>query len=125
MEDGASIIIEAAWAINMAESKEASTTLCGTLAGAEVKSGMSYATDELVYNRPHNGMLTEENLTSGGNVAYFTGGSKGPGYLEAKQWLEAIIEDKEPLVKPEEAFVVTKILDAVYKSASENKEIKL
>lgn len=125
MEDGASIMLESSWAINMSESKEASTTLCGTLAGAEIKSGMSYAKDELIINRPHNGLLTEESLTSGGNVAYFKGGQKGPGYVEAKQWLEAIIEDKEPLVKPEEAFTVTKILDAVYKSAAQGKEIKL
>ena len=123
MEDGASIMLESSWAINMAESKEASTTLCGTLAGAEIKSGMSYKNDELVINKPHNGLLVEETLTSGGNVAYFKGGKTGPGVLEAKQWLEAILEDKEPLVKPEEAFVVTKILDAVYKSAVETEEV--
>ena len=48
------------------------------------------------------------------------------GYVkECKQWLEAIIEDKEPLVKPEQAFVVTQILDTIYKAAAEGHEIAL
>lgn len=42
MKNGATINLEAAWTINMLDSREASTTLCGTLAGAEVHSGMSY-----------------------------------------------------------------------------------
>ena len=39
-----------------------------------------------------------------------------PGYLEAKQWLECIINDSEPVVKPEQALVVTQILEAIYKA---------
>lgn len=39
--------------------------------------------------------------------------------------LEAILEDKEPLVKPQQAFVVTQILDNIYKSAKEGEEIHL
>ncbi|MFR3161110.1 MAG: hypothetical protein ACLTQG_04320 [Hungatella sp.] len=46
-----------------------------------------------------------------------------PEFLEAKQWLEAIVEDKEPLVRPEQAFVVTKVLDNIYKSAATGKTI--
>ncbi|MGQ4665272.1 Gfo/Idh/MocA family oxidoreductase, partial [Metabacillus halosaccharovorans] len=43
--------------------------------------------------------------------------------LEAKQWIAAVKEDKEPLVQPEQAFVVTKILDAIYQSAETGKEV--
>ena len=125
-ENGAAIQLEAAWAINMRESREASTTLCGTKAGAEVYSGMSHATDKLIINRGHNGLLTDEEICEAGNVAYFEGGLGGePGYLEAKQWLEAIINDTEPLVKPEEAYTVTRILEAIYQSDKEGKEIRL
>jgi len=123
MADGATIYLEASWAINLLESKEASTTLCGTKAGAEIHSGMSYLTNELIFNRSCHGMLTEEKESGVGAIAYFEGGKDAPGVLEAKQWLEAIINDGEPLVKPEQAFVVTKILDAVYKSAETGKEI--
>lgn len=123
MEDGSTIYIEASWAINLLESKEASTTLCGTKAGAEIHSGMSYPQAELIYNRAHHGMLTEERNTKGGSIAYFEGGKDAPGVLEAEQWLNAILHDIEPLVKPEQAFVVTKILDAVYQSAATGKEV--
>ncbi len=52
-------------------------------------------------------------------------GGGSPADKECKQWLEAIIEDKEPLVKPEQAFVVTQILDTIYKAAAEGHEIAL
>jgi len=123
MEDGSTIYLEASWALNVLESKEASTTLCGTKAGAEIRSGMSYPQNELVFNRSHFGLLTEEHSTKSGSIAYFSGGSDAPGVKEAKQWLEAIINNTEPLVRPEQAFVVTQILDAVYKSAETGKEI--
>lgn len=124
MEDGSCIQLEAAWAINERDAKEASATLCGTKAGAEIISGMSYPQDTLVINRGHNGHLTEETLTPSGRVAYFEGGAGEPGYEEAKQWLNAVLNGTEPLVKPEQAFIVTKILDNIYKSAREGREIR-
>lgn len=123
MENGATISIKAAWAINLMESREASTTLCGTKAGAEIHSGMSYEHDELYYNRGKNGQLMDEKMCTGGAVAYFSGSQNEPGCVEADQWLKAILNDTEPLVKPEEAFIVTKILDSIYKSANTGKEI--
>lgn len=124
MRNGATIILESSWALNVTESKEASATLCGTLAGAELKSGMSYPHDDLIINRGINGQLMEEHISPGGQIAYFEGSGSEPGRIEASQWLDAIINDTEPLVKPEEAFTVTKILDTIYKAAAENKEIK-
>ena len=125
MEDGSVINLEASWALNVRESKEASTTLCGTKAGAEILSGMSYQEDQLIINRGHCGELTEETISAAGNVAYFEGTNGEPGTLEARQWLEAIRDDTEPLVKPEQAFVVTQILEAIYKSADTGKEVLL
>ncbi len=124
MKNGALINLEAAWAINLRESKEASTTLCGTKAGAEILSGMGYPVDQLIYNRGRNGQLMEEHISAKGNVAYFEGANGEPGVLECKQWLEAILNDTEPLVKPEEAYVVTRILEAIYDSDKAGKEIK-
>ena len=125
MADGSAINLEASWALNVRESKEASTTLCGTLAGAEILSGMSYAKDELIINRGHNGVLMDEHMAGGGNVAYFEGATGEPGYEEAKQWLNAILNGTEPLVKPEQAYVVTQILEAIYRSAELGKEVYL
>ena len=44
---------------------------------------------------------------------------------EAKQWLECLLdESKQPLVKPEQAFTVTRILDAIYRSAASGEMVK-
>ena len=124
--NGAAVQLEASWAINMQTSREASTTLCGTKAGAEVYSGMSFPQNKLIINRGHNGLLTDEEICGAGNVAYFEGGlGEEPGLAEARQWLDAIINDTEPLVKPEQAFKVTQILEAIYESSATGKEIVL
>jgi predicted dehydrogenase len=123
MENGATIFLESSWALNVLESKEAAMTLCGTKSGAQINAGMSYPNNELIYNSSRNGMLTEESNSASGNIAFFEGSTNTPAALEAKQWLDAVKYDKEPLVKPEEAFVVTKILEAIYKSAETGKEI--
>jgi predicted dehydrogenase len=125
LEGGAAIYLEASWALNVLDSREASTTLCGTLAGAELRGGMSYAREELLYNRGHNGLLTQESLSAGGAVAYFGGGAGDPGLLEATQWLDAILNDTEPLVKPEQALTVTRVLEAIYRSAATGAEVAL
>lgn len=124
MKNGATINLEASWALNILESREASTTLCGTAAGAEIHSGMSYGQNELIYNRGRNGQLMEERLSPVGGVAYFGGGGGEEGTVDCRQWLEAVKNGTQPLVKPEEALVVTRILDAIYQSAKEKKEIR-
>ena len=126
MKNGATIFLESAWAINLRESREASCTLCGTKAGAEIIGGMSKAEGEydLIFNKTDYCQLTEETLSPGGTIAFFEGSSDKPEEVECKQWLEAILNDSEPLVKPEQAFTVTKILDNIYKSAAQGKEIK-
>lgn len=123
MADGATINLEASWALNILDSREASTTLCGTLAGAEVHSGMSYMNDEVIINRGHNGKLTEERISANGKIAYFNGKSEEPAVLEADQWLRALETGSEVMCKPEQAFVVTKILEAIYESAKTGKTI--
>jgi len=123
MKNGTTITLEAAWAINISESREASTTLCGTKAGAEIYSGMSYPQNKLVYNRGRNGQLMDETLAGGGAVAYFKGGAAEPGVIDNRQWLESIIHNTDPVVKPEQAYVVTQILEAIYKSAETGREV--
>ena len=82
MKNGATIGLEASWAINMLDSREASTTLCGTEAGAEIHSGMSYPKNELIYNRARNNQLMEETLSSVGSIAYFAGGAGEEGTVD-------------------------------------------
>lgn len=124
-KNGATITVEASWALNILDSREASTTLCGTEMGAEIRSGASYKTDELIFNGTRHGQLVHESLSDVSAVAYFEGRNDPPGVVEARQWMDVIINDTEPVVKPEEAFRVTQVLDAIYRSAAENRQIVL
>ena len=38
--------------------------------------------------------------------------------------MEAILNDTDPCVLPEQAFTVTKILDAIYRSAALGREVR-
>ena len=35
---------------------------------------------------------------------------------EARQWIQAVVEDLDPIVLPEQAAVVTQIIEAIYQS---------
>ncbi len=124
MADGATIFLEASWALNTTDEKEAAITLCGTEAGAEVTGGMDRPY-QLTLNGSKHGRLFDEKMVATGSVAYFSGASSDPGNLEAAHWLRAIHDGTEPLVKPEQALVVTQILEAVYKSAESGKTVEL
>lgn len=117
MKNGATIILESSWALNVVETGEAKTLLCGTEGGADMKNGLRI-------NGEKNSRLydTQIDLSSGG-VAFFSGAEETDAYREAKAWVEAILEDKEPLVKPEQALVVTEILEAIYESARTGKAV--
>lgn len=117
MENGATIILESSWALNTLDEGEARTSLCGTEGGADMKDGL-----RLNYVDLGRMNVQKPDLNAGG-VAFFSGKSMSESDLEARLWIDAILNDKEPLVKPEEAAVVTEILEAIYNSAKTGKEI--
>ena len=44
--------------------------------------------------------------------------------LEARMWIDHVKDDSKPLVtKPEQAYVVTQILEAIYRSAETNRPV--
>lgn len=117
MKNGATIIVKSSWAINLADSREAMCILAGTKAGADCHDGLRINTVKY-------GKQSIEKIACGaGGVAFYDGKSASPSDIEAKQWIDAVINDKEPLVKPEQAFVVTRILEAIYESAKTGKEV--
>ncbi|HCM5830595.1 Gfo/Idh/MocA family protein [Klebsiella pneumoniae] len=125
MENGATIFLESAWVLNTTDAKEASTTLCGTEGGAEIIHGMGISTGRVVINKSQYGQLVTEEPTSMGGVAFFDASASSDGVLEAIQWIDAVKNNKQPLVKPEEAYVVTCVLEAIYKSNETGETIKL
>ncbi|MGL4336727.1 MAG: Gfo/Idh/MocA family oxidoreductase, partial [Turicibacter sp.] len=117
MENGATISLESSWALNIREAGEAQVTLCGTKAGADMKDGLQ------INGHAHGRKYVNKIDLNAGGVAFFEGASDRPDVLEAQQWINCIINDTEPLVKPEEALVVTQILEAIYESAKTGKAV--
>ncbi len=118
MKNGATIIVKSSWAINLAESREAMCVLAGTKAGADCHDGLRI--NSVKYGR----QIIEKVACNADSVAFYDGQTDLAPDLEAKQWIDAVINDTEPLVKPEEAFMVTRILEAIYESAKSGKEIE-
>ncbi|EXX87271.1 oxidoreductase [Paenibacillus darwinianus] len=117
MENGASIVLESSWALNTLEVDEAKVTLCGTKAGADMKEGLRL-------NGEHNSRLYVNNIElTGGGVAFYEGNSEDPAELEARMWIDAVLNDKELVVKPEQALVVSEILEAIYESSRTGKAV--
>ncbi len=117
MENGATISVESSWALNVANPIEAATLLCGDKGGADMFDG-------LTINSVKHGRQTVENPNfDAGGVAFFEGSSSDPAELEARAFYDAIINDKPVPTKPEQAMVVTQILEAIYESANTGKPV--
>jgi len=117
MKNGATIVLESSWALNVLDFGEARTLLCGTEGGADMNDGLRLNGEKL-------SRLYETKVDFGsGGVAFFEGQQENDATREARYWVEAILEDKEPLVKPEQALVVTEILEAIYESAKTGKTV--
>ncbi len=115
MKDGATIHLEASWALNSLEVDEAKTSLCGTKAGADMKDGLRI--NRVQYDR----QCIEKPDTNSGGVAFFSGAAEEPQDIEQRVFYNAIVNSKELVVKPEQAIVVTRILEAIYESARTGK----
>ena len=116
MKNGAVIYLKSSWALNMADPKEAITTICGDKAGADMLAGLRI-------NGVKNGRqyIMKPNFSTGG-VAFFDGaGGKEPADYEAANFSAAILDGQELNVKPEQAAVVTRILEGIYKSQQTGK----
>ena len=112
MQDGATIILESSWALNTLDVQEAKTTLCGTKAGADMVDGLRF--NMIDFNKQ---TIKKPSLESGGVAFYSGAASDDCSDVEAAQWIDSIINDTTPLVLPEQALVVTEILEAIYTSA--------
>jgi predicted dehydrogenase len=117
MENGATIVLESSWALNSLDVREAQTTLCGTEGGADMINGLRI-------NGENFSRLYETNIElNAGGAAFYEGKSESAADLEARLWIESILNDTEPVVKPEQALVVTEILEAIYESSKTGKAV--
>ncbi|MBQ2676233.1 MAG: Gfo/Idh/MocA family oxidoreductase [Clostridia bacterium] len=118
MENGATIFLESSWALNTLDEGEARTSLCGTKAGADMRDGLRINKCDM------NVLETIKPNLDGKGVAFFDASSgPSPADAECKTFYNAVIDGKELIVKPEQALVVTEILEAIYTSSKTGKAV--
>ncbi len=113
MENGATINLEASWALNTLDAREAVTTLCGTLGGADMNDGLRF--NGIRNNQKY---MFIPQLEGKGAAFYSAGKAESPADREERLWIDAVVNNTSPLVLPEQAYVVTCILEGIYKSAA-------
>lgn len=119
MADGATIVLESAWALNTLDVDEAKTSLCGTKAGADMKGGLR--TNSVKYNK----QIVEQPELDPDGVPFFDASGEVPAMIEQQVFYNAVMNGGEVVVKPEQAYVVTQILEAIYESAKTGKAVEL
>lgn len=119
MEDGATIVLESSWALNTLDVNEAKTVLSGTKGGADMLDGLR------INGVKHGQLYVEKPDLKAGGIDFYETGELKPQELEQLTFFRAIRGEGELLVKPEQAIVVTQILEALYQSAQEGRQIML
>lgn len=119
MENGATIVLESSWALNILDNNEAKTVLCGTKAGADMLDGLR------INGVKNNCQYIEKPFLGEGGVDFFFTEEPSPQFLEQKAFIRAIRGEAPLVVLPEQAVVVTQILEAIYESARIGKQIIL
>ena len=125
MENGATIVLESSWALNTLDVEEAATSLCGVLGGADMKNAEGRPGGARINGVKHGRQFVEIPDLEAGGVAFYDGASENPAEIEQIIYYNAITKGTELCVKPEQAFVVTQILEAIYESAKTGKPVYL
>lgn len=108
--NGATVFLESSWALNLRQTDEAICTLCGTEAGADMWDGLH------INGERFGKLYVEKAQLEPGSVPFYSGLGESAAELEARTWINCVLEDKQPVVLPEQALVVTEILEAIYTS---------
>lgn len=117
MKNGATISLESSWALNLIDAQEARTVLCGTKAGADMDDSLR------INGVRHDRMYITKPLLEAGDVPFFEGDAMKDRVLEQKCFLEAVQGKGQLTVLPEQAAVVTRILEAIYESAKTGRPV--
>lgn len=115
MKNGATIIVESSWALNTLSTGEACTEFSGTLAGADMKDGLR------INGIKNNARYVLKPDLKASGVAFYDGHTESSEDREARVFTQAVLGKGELVVKAEQAFVVTQILEGIYTSAKTGK----
>jgi predicted dehydrogenase len=100
----------------MVDAYEARATLCGTKGGADMNNGSARI------NGDDFGRLYEKTPRIGaGGVAFYDSAGDDPTLMEQMVFYNAVTKGKPLVILPEQAYVVTQLLEAIYDSAKTGK----
>lgn len=112
--NGATLVLEASWALNIRENEHMVTSLYGTHGGlVQRNTGGSYEFEAELYTTEGRSHFTKK-------LDRRTG-SAPSSYAE---FIDSILEQRTPVATGEHGLKVMKILDGIYKSASTGKEVR-
>jgi predicted dehydrogenase len=109
--------IECAWMLNMAEDQFGSITLCGTKAGLDFSDGLRL-NGEMMSTLYLNKVKVQNT-----DRPRRWGQAMNDCDYDAWQWIEAVKGNGKPMVLPEQALVVSEVLEAIYRSSETGKTV--
>jgi predicted dehydrogenase len=113
--NGATLILEASWALNIGDPEERITSLYGT------RGGLVERTDV----RGGYGEVAEIYTEEGGNLyTKRLDRALTPAPSAYREFIDSIVEQRQPIATGEQGAKVMRILDALYKSAETGKEVR-
>jgi predicted dehydrogenase len=114
-DNGASLIVEASWAGFTEKREEMITQLLGTKGGVVHRNvGEGYDFEARVYSEEH-GCLWETRLQQ----------TLDPTPKAYEEFVDACLDDREPLATGQHGLDVQCILDAIYRSAETGREVRI
>ncbi len=129
MRNGAALLIESSYALNLRDAREAMTTLCGTRGGAEQFTGdFGYGSFDYSINTVVNGDLVTIRPDLPHRFLLDDSGARNElmgsaPTMEFKSWFNAVLNRETPLVLPEQAYMVNRVAEAVLESGRMGKPI--
>lgn len=117
MKNGATVMVEASWALNTLDTKEAKSTLCGTEGGADMQDGLR------INGEKHSRLYVNQLQFEAKGADFYEGKKETMQEKEIRLWIDAVVNDKEPIVTPEQSCVVSEILEAIYESNRTGKAV--
>ena len=120
-KNGAVMYVEASWLLNVQDGGH--PTFCGTLGGIEMMRGGVAINGERPDEDGAMKLFDELVKPTAADRTYFRDEQLSSTEYEARQWIQAVVEDIDPIVLPGEAAVVTEIIEAIYKSGKSGRTV--
>ena len=98
-------------------------TYCGTLGGIEMMRGGVALNGERPDENGQMKLFDELYKPTAADRTYFRDEQLSSSEYEARQWIQAVVEDIDPIVLPRQAAVVTRIIEAIYQSGRSGRTV--